>query len=86
VGMKSGRRHLVGDTPDATIRQMRICFIGDSFINGTGDDTWHGLERHMLSSPTAQTRHHPLYRVQYGHKDEWWTLFRKYQIAGISSP
>ena len=24
-----------------------------------------------------------VYRVQYGHKDEWWTLFRKYQIAAL---
>jgi hypothetical protein len=24
-----------------------------------------------------------LYRVQYGHKDEWWALFRKYQIAAL---
>lgn len=24
-----------------------------------------------------------LYRVQYGHKDEWWSLFRKYQIAAL---
>lgn len=24
-----------------------------------------------------------LYRVQYGHKDEWWGLFRKYQIAAL---
>jgi hypothetical protein len=22
-----------------------------------------------------------VYRVQYGHKDEWWRIFRKYQIA-----
>ncbi|HEY1985803.1 MAG TPA: hypothetical protein VGG85_10355 [Terracidiphilus sp.] len=22
-----------------------------------------------------------VYRVQYGHKDEWWQIFRKYQIA-----
>jgi len=22
-----------------------------------------------------------VYRVQYGHQDEWWKLFRKYQIA-----
>jgi hypothetical protein len=24
-----------------------------------------------------------LYRVQYGHKDEWWSIFRKYQIAAL---
>ena len=24
-----------------------------------------------------------VYRVQYGHQDEWWTLFRKYQIAAL---
>jgi hypothetical protein len=22
-----------------------------------------------------------VYRVQYGHKDEWWRIFKKYQIA-----
>ena len=22
-----------------------------------------------------------VYRVQYGHKDEWWKIFKKYQIA-----
>jgi len=22
-----------------------------------------------------------VYRVQYGHKDEWWQIFKKYQIA-----
>ena len=22
-----------------------------------------------------------VYRVQYGHEDEWWNIFRKYQIA-----
>jgi len=22
-----------------------------------------------------------VYRVQYGHEDEWWKIFRKYQIA-----
>ena len=22
-----------------------------------------------------------VYRVHYGHRDEWWTIFRKYQIA-----
>src|SRR6185369_10498732 len=22
-----------------------------------------------------------VYRVKYGYKDEWWTLFKKYQIA-----
>jgi hypothetical protein len=24
-----------------------------------------------------------VYRVQYGHQDEWWSLFRKYQIAAL---
>jgi len=24
-----------------------------------------------------------VYRVQYGHHDEWWSLFRKYQIAAL---
>ena len=24
-----------------------------------------------------------VYRVQYGHQDEWWALFRKYQIATL---
>ena len=24
-----------------------------------------------------------LYRIQYGHKDEWWSIFRKYQIAAL---
>ena len=22
-----------------------------------------------------------VYRIQYGHKDEWWRIFKKYQIA-----
>jgi hypothetical protein len=22
-----------------------------------------------------------VYRAQYGHKDEWWKIFKKYQIA-----
>ncbi len=24
-----------------------------------------------------------VYRIQYGHKDEWWSIFRKYQIAAL---
>jgi acyl-CoA thioesterase-1 len=40
---------LVAGAPDATIRQMRICFIGDSFVNGTGDDTCLGWTGRICS-------------------------------------
>jgi lysophospholipase L1-like esterase len=42
------------DAPDGMSQDIRICFIGDSFVNGTGDLTYLGWTGRLCRSLAAQ--------------------------------
>jgi hypothetical protein len=42
-----------------------------------------GIAQAQTLIPTKAYTEEWVYRIQYGHQEEWWTIFQKYQIAEL---
>lgn len=59
------------------MRDLRICFVGDSFVNGTGDDEALGWVGRVCR--TARARNIPLTRYDLGvRRDTSELIFRRF--------